>query len=229
MKKGFTLIEVILAVLIGAFVAVIALGALKGVSAGSSRLITHIESAGEISYVCDKVKQDLNNLFMAKKAENRKFECELVDLGGMGSSRLVFYTVSSGKARAAEPEGDIYEVEYRLIENEQGETLLVRRLWPNPDKESQPGGMMTVIARNIKAFNVRCHDGTAWVEQWPEENSKLPALIEISVIATVKDSKEIISASIINNFGKNQGDQAVLSSDQDEQGSDDYTNFGGQE
>jgi type II secretion system protein J len=216
MSKAFTLIEVVLALLIGSFIAVIAFGALKGVSTSSKRLNSHIESSSEINYICDKIKQDLNNLFKDKKAENRKFVCELVETEGMPSSRLLFYTVSCNKARKLEPEGDVYEVEYRLIENEDGQTLFVRRLWPNPDKENQPGGVMTVLARNVKAFSVKCHDGTEWLTQWPEENDKLPALVEISVLATVGDSDKILTESVIINLLRNQGDQAILDSTEEE-------------
>jgi len=83
-------------------------------------------------------------------------------------SYLVFYTVSRAKARSDQAEGDIYEVEYYLMKDED-KSRLMRRLWPNPNEEDEPGGILSVIAEDIDVFQVRYFDGEEWSEEWPEE------------------------------------------------------------
>jgi hypothetical protein len=96
------------------------------------------------------------------------------------------------KARANQPEGDIYEVEYFLgtrleqqgdpaTESPEESTVLFRRLWPNPDKDRTPGGILTPIAENIGLFQVRFYDGKQWGDEWTEEMRSLPEYMEVTL------------------------------------------------
>ena len=51
----------------------------------------------------------------------------------------------------------------------------MRRLWPNPDKERDPGGILTVIAEDIEVFGVRFFDGMQWQMDWAGFNEELAA------------------------------------------------------
>ena len=60
-------------------------------------------------------------------------------------------------------------------------STLYRRLWPNPDENRQPGGILTPLAENIDVFQIRFSDGQQWTTSWPEEMRSLPLLIEITL------------------------------------------------
>jgi len=179
---GFTLVEVMVASVIGAFIALVAVGALRAVSGGAERIDTSIETAAEVRFAANLVSRDLRNLYRDRNVENMKFVGELVQSQADAVSRLVFYTVGRVKARFEQPEGDVYEVEYFLQKSRDDDrTVLFRRLWPNPEKEAEPGGVLAPVAENIGVFEVRYFDGEQWQLEWPEKMESIPKLVEVTI------------------------------------------------
>ena len=93
----------------------------------------------------------------------------------------------------------MYEVAY-ILRREEDQTLLIRRLWPNPGKEFAPGGIATILARNIIAFEITYYDDTQWTEEWPEEMSTLPQLAAVTLIARMPEQKDFIKHTFMVNF-----------------------------
>ncbi len=182
-KTGFTLVEVMVASTIGAFVMLVAVGTLKAITASAEMVENNISTAAEVRFATNMLKRDLVNFYRDENIENTKLIGTAEESELEGSSYLVFYTISRAKARSDQPEGDIYEVEYYLMKDEE-KSLLMRRMWPNPDKEeTEPRGISAVIAENIDVFEVRYFDGEEWSTEWPEEMRVLPQLIEINIVA----------------------------------------------
>jgi len=182
-KPGFTLVEVMVASTIGAFIMLVAVGTLKAITVSAEMVENNISTAAEVRFASNMLKRDLVNFYRDENIENTKFIATSGESEQESASYLVFYTVSRAKARANEPEGDIYEVEYYLMKDEE-KSLLMRRMWPNPDKEeTEPGGILSVIAENIDIFEVRYFDGEEWSTEWPEEMQVLPQLIEVNIVA----------------------------------------------
>ena len=182
-KTGFTLVEVMVASTIGAFVMLVAVGTLKAITASAEMVEHNISTAAELRFATNILKRDLVNFYRNENIENTKLIGTAEETGQEGASYLVFYTISRAKARSDQPEGDIYEVEYYLMKDEE-KSLLMRRMWPNPNKEeTEPRGILAVIAENIDVFEVRYFDGEEWSTEWPEEMQVLPQLIEVNIVA----------------------------------------------
>ncbi|MCX5645559.1 MAG: prepilin-type N-terminal cleavage/methylation domain-containing protein [Phycisphaerae bacterium] len=199
---GFTLAEVLVASTISGFVALIAVGALNAI-AGSAQTVNRMtETTSEIRFAARMIARDLANLYRDVNPQNMKLVGSSQGSAKEGPPHLVFYTSGRAKARADQPEGDVYEVEYFLGTREQSPgqqkaktaesseeaTVLFRRLWPNPDKDRTPGGVLTPIAENIGIFQVRFYDGKQWADEWTEEMQSLPELVEVT-LATQPPSK----------------------------------------
>ena len=60
-RQGFTFVEVTAAVAIGAFVTLVAVGALKSTSDGTRTVRQHSEMAAEMRFVMQLMRQDLAN------------------------------------------------------------------------------------------------------------------------------------------------------------------------
>jgi hypothetical protein len=74
-------------------------------------------------------------------------------------------------------------------------------MWPNPDKEeTEPRGILAVIAENIAVFEVRYFDGEEWSTEWPEEMQVLPQLIEVNIAAKPPNRPELTMESLMVNF-----------------------------
>ena len=207
--KGFTLIEIMVASVIGAFIAVVAVGTLRGVSAISEKVNDNIDKASEIRFASKRIASDLVNMYRDRDFSKTKFVGTIET--GMGGEfvSLKFYTVSRSKARPGQIEGDVYEVEYYLSKNKEGSQLM-RRLQPNPDKDSEPGGILTAIANDIEMFGVRYFDGQEWQSEWDEKKKTLPELVEVTIGAKSSSKEQAIMESFFVNFARSSGGQPEI-------------------
>ena len=202
-KTGFTLVEVMAAVTIGGFIMLVAVGTLKAITSSAKMIDTNINASSEVRFAMNLIKRDLVNFYRDENIENTKLIGASADTAG--TTRLIFYTVNRMKARTDFPEGDIYEVEYSLMEGEEdeGSKLLVRRIWPNPNEEYEPGGIEIVIAEDIEAFVVRYYNGEEWSDEWPEEMDTLPHVIEVIIVGKEQSKGTAAIESIWVNLVRN--------------------------
>jgi type II secretory pathway component PulJ len=184
---------------ISGFVALVAVSALKAITDSAQIVSRTSETAGELRFAARMLQRDLTNLYRDPNPENMKLVGVSQDADTGGPAFLTFYTVARAKARADQPEADVYEVEYLVSTREAGETpgtaataaptaseqpqatLLLRRVWPNPDRERTPRGVLTPIAENIGIFQVRFFDGKQWGGEWSEEMKSLPEMMEVTL------------------------------------------------
>jgi type II secretion system protein J len=188
--NGFTLAEVLVASTISGFIAIVAVGAMNAVSHTAQTVNRVSEVNAEVRFAARMLAHDLANFYRDPNPDNVKLIGASQGSETTGPPFLTFYMVGRAKARADQPEGDVYEVEYFLgsREEQQGTasesnepTVLFRRVWPNPDKERVPRGVLTPIADNIAIFYIRFSDGQEWTGQWTEEMRSLPKLIEVTL------------------------------------------------
>ena len=183
---------------IGAFISLVAVGTLKAVISSNELVDQNINAAAEVRFAANLIERDLINLYRDETIENTKLIGTIEDLAEYSTSVLTFYSINRTKARAYEPEGDTYEVEYYLIQNEDLLSLM-RRVWPNPNEEFEPGGILTTIAENIYLFEVSYYDGEEWYDEWLEEMESMPHMIEVNIAAKPQD----LGLPIIESFTVN--------------------------
>jgi general secretion pathway protein J len=163
------------------------------------------------------IARDLVNFYRDENNENTKLIGTTEESSEGNSSYIVFYTLNRMKARADQPEGDIYEVEYSLLQDGE-QSLLMRRLWPNPNEEYEPGGILAVIAEDIEVFEVRYFDGEEWANEWPEEIEVLPQLIEVSIVGKEQSRGNPAMESIMINLTRSVTATIGTSEDSEEGG-----------
>ena len=216
-KSGFTLVEVLLASMIGAFVALVAVGTLRAISSSSEMIENNISTSSEARFAAKMVARDLMNLYRDNDLRKTKLVGLAQETGGDLVSCLSFYAVGRTKARIEEPEGDVYEVEYYLEKKEERRALM-RRLWPNPDKEALGGGILTAIAEDIDVFEVRYFDGERWQVEWPEEMKSLPQLIDVTIVASRQSRADMVVESFIVNFPRSPWREGTVTGGDEEEG-----------
>jgi type II secretion system protein J len=228
-RTGFTLVEVLVATTIGSFIALVSVGSLRVIIGGSEAVNRNINAAAEVRFVASMIARDLLNVYRDNDSANIRFIGSLEELDdGSSTAHVLFHTLGRTKARAIQPEGDIYEVEYYLAKDEETSALM-RRLWPNPHEELDPGGILTIIAEDIEMFEISYFDGEEWAEEWPEEMESLPHLVEITVVAKQTGKGTPPMESLVMNFVRAQGgDAAAMAQAQEaQQGSSPEGNSGG--
>ena len=216
---GFTLLELLVSLILASFIAVTTVGALRAVTSRRDKIEDRAQALAELRFAARQVEQDLRNLYRSTDKKQTKFIGTSEEGGVLPSSRIIFYAVNTVKARAEYAEGDVYEVEYflqaRQEESRTGEAkptvVLMRRLWPNPNQQTKPGGVVSVVGENILLFDIRYYDGSEWQEVWPEEMQKLPSVIMVSMATKPKGRDQLIKHNFLVNFVRwpGQGQSSV--------------------
>ncbi len=207
---GFTLAEVLVASTISAFITLVAVGALRAVSASAQVVDKASETSAELRFAARMLARDLTNLYRDKNRRDMRLVGASQTPDNTGEPAFLrFYAVRRTKARARQPEGDVYEVEYILrpdiemdLNEEETNSTLFRRLWPNPDRDRAPGGVLTPVAQGIDGFFLRFFDGKQWTNNWPEEMQSIPALIEVTLATLPQGRGEPAVETFVVSFAR---------------------------
>lgn len=200
-RRGFTLLEVLVASVIGAFIAATAVATLRAVTASREKIDANVSSSAELRFAAEMIRKDLVNLYRDQDMSNVKLIYDTTMGYGGGLNVLTMHTVNRIKARPGEVEADVYEVEYFLAQNDEKSTLM-RRLEPYPYEKEERGGIMYPVSEVIAGFEVRFLDGQSneWLDTWSEENQSLPLLVEVYLAAIVPGAKNIVKNSFLVSF-----------------------------
>jgi type II secretion system protein J len=198
-KSGFTLVEIMVASTIGAFISLVAVGTLKAVISSNDAVDRNISASSEVRFAMNIISRDLMNIYRADNIADTELLGTLENLAEYSTSYIVFYTLNRTKARAFEPEGDLYEVEYYLVK-EGDKSKLMRRVWPNPNNQFEPAGVLTTIAEGIDAFELTYFDGEQWYSEWLEDMTTLPQIIEVDITAKQAAGGSTITESFLVNL-----------------------------
>ncbi len=103
-----------MATTISGFVAVIAVGALNAIAGSAQAVNRTTETTSEIRFAARMIARDLANLYRDPNPQEMKLVGSAQGGSQNGPPSLIFYMSGRAKARADQPEGDVYEVEYFL-------------------------------------------------------------------------------------------------------------------
>ena len=106
--KGFTLLEILVASVIGAFVAVVAVGSLRAITESREKIDANLAASSELRFAANMIQNDLHNLYRDKVSQNIKLLAEQEETRSGGTTVLTFYAVNRKKARFHLAEGDVW-------------------------------------------------------------------------------------------------------------------------
>ena len=189
-NRGFTLLEVILAVTLTAFIGAIAVAGFRTAADSRNEVRQANEIQDELRFCSIRIEKDLGGVV---RGSNIEFEGVAADEQTGTSVRLRMHTVSTDKARPSQPESDLYDVEYGIVPNEEsGKTYFIRRACPIVGMETADettGGILTILSESIAAFEVHYFDGTEWTLEWTDTQT-LPVLMEVLLVAMPEGADE---------------------------------------
>ncbi|MFC1783169.1 type II secretion system protein J, partial [Planctomycetota bacterium] len=123
-RRGFTLLEILVASIVGAFVAVTATTALRSTMSSRQKIADYTAAAAQLRFAAEMIRKDMINFYRDPDLNNVKL-IAYADFSEYGAADdIIFHTANRIKARPQYPEGDVYEVEYGLIFDEENKPYL---------------------------------------------------------------------------------------------------------
>lgn len=203
-NRGFTLIEMLIALAIGASVAVMSYSALKSAINSEERVSKVTQQVDEVDRVWQYIGRDL--LYAAERTwSGRSGEKKSPMIGVFGDrlsqsdvlvasedDYLLQFVRGNRGNLLNQARSDLYMVGYRLTQTEGEDTKsLWRDSWSPVDGSGDPTVQKRRLLDGIKTLSFRylptsfqsLEDG-AWISGWPadgEFSAKLPAAVEITI------------------------------------------------
>lgn len=178
-NSGFTLLEVLIAVVLLGILTAALYGSYFGVIQARDRASSGMESRRELGATLDLIRREVSSALPVRADDKRlRFVVEDRDNFGAPSSTLELTTLAppAGQSRS---ESGIVAVTYRMVEKDKKRTLTrqERDLFSEDETTSTYPQM-----EQISSFLVECYDGSKWVKSWDSAiNRTLPRSVRVTV------------------------------------------------
>ena len=188
LRSGFTLIEVLIAIIIMTVIAVISTNILQ--SSLSSREFTNqsLEKIKKINLASNLVRRDFRQSVNVPMKDLYGQPLKATFLSPEGSKRIIFTVLVN---RYSEETSGVRRVEYLFNENS-----FIRRQYFAGNPYSSSDYSESVLFKDIDDVKISFSDGIRWVNSWPLDEltqRSIPRLIQIQLMQNNKSIEWIIS------------------------------------
>lgn len=203
-RDGFTLVEIMVAFSILAFLAVMIYGVVNATVQAHDQIEAILQETAPPPAVLNIIRQDIESAFIPD-AEISYFK-GVNQTGLFGpADRLDFVSTTMAYGRAEEDAEDqfhaINEVGYQLKQNPNSSDFMVlyRREAYFVDDEPTEGGTLVELYDRVKSFSLQYWDGEKWRSEWDslEEDGALPlaVMVELKIEPETPDPDALEPAS----------------------------------
>jgi general secretion pathway protein J len=186
-NKGFTLIEILVAVVLMGILATALYGSYFTVLNARERASEGMEARRELGGTLDLIRREIAGAAYSRGEKRLRFIVEDRDTFGKPSSSLELTTLSPA-AGTGRKESGISSIRYRLVEKDKRQVLTRLEqdvFFETPDAKGYPQ------MERISDFLVECYDGSKWVRSWDTAlNGSLPKIVRITV-HVLEDGKQV--------------------------------------
>ncbi|MBK5273891.1 MAG: prepilin-type N-terminal cleavage/methylation domain-containing protein [Desulfuromonadales bacterium] len=183
-NKGFTLLEILIAVVLLGILSAALYGSYFTVLRARETVFEGMEARRELGSTLDRIRREFAaapSINVNNRDDKRlRFIVEDRDNFGKPASTLELTTLVSA-AGAGRKESGVSAVRYRLVEKDKRYILMKREqdvFFESPDAKEYPQ------MERISSFLVECYDGSKWVKSWDTAqalNGALPKMLRITV------------------------------------------------
>lgn len=188
-NRGFTLLELTIALALAALLAAALYGAFFSVTRAQERSTGDLESRRELRATLDLIRREIDGANYASNDKRLMFTVEDRDRFGKPVSTLALTFYAPPGQQGA---GDQVRVSYRPVERDK-QLVLVREV----QGIYQKGEAVAFPQMDrLDGFLVECFDGSRWLRTWDASlNGGLPRQVRVTVLS--RDKEKDVSYSII--------------------------------
>jgi len=200
-SRGFTLVEVIIAVAITAVIGVTVAGSFRRAADARELAEAQDERFTGARLALSRMAREVTEAFLSEHYDRKRFRERLTVFRGKDSGdrdELLFATFTHARLRRDAKESDQAVVEYRLDPNPErpGEQALFRREKARLDDEPDRGGTRALVLEHVKGFDAQFWDWKKqeWVREWDsstvERQGTLPTRVRLRLRLAMPDGKD---------------------------------------
>lgn len=200
MKRGFTLLEIILAVTVLALVGTMIYGGFSQTALNKARVEEDVDRSRIIHMTLERMARELSMAFVSTHV-NPSLDLRVVQTAFIGrdngkDDRIDFTSFSHRRLYRNARESDQNEISYFVTEHpdDPDVTVLARREQNRIDDDPRRGGKSQILVEDVEEFNLEYFDPmlSDWVQTWNTQDvlaqpNRLPTQVRIRL--TVKDPR----------------------------------------
>ncbi len=175
-ERGFTLVEILVAVTITSMLLLSVYGVFTSVSRTKERLETDSEGYHQARVLFDHIGREVRGAFYSATSTGTLFK------GGENADRNEYLELTT---TAVTPQGSggagIAVVQYELARDREAQDerkVLLRREYALSDTDG-PERAPYRLATGIESMELRFYNGADWLEDWDAANQGLPQMVEV--------------------------------------------------
>jgi len=184
-SRGFTLVEVLVAISIFAIAISSIYGVFTSISATKDKLDLDSETYHQARVILDRIGREIHGIYV-----HSSNDANILD-GGFNEKGLVFFELSTTATVSLNIDGiGFVSVRYELVEDHEsdnGSYVIMRTEKPLLGSMSLQDVPPMRMASGIKSFRVRYFSENTWQNQWNEKLQGFPDMLEIMM--TIYDKK----------------------------------------
>ncbi len=207
MKRGFTLLEVILAVTILALIGTMIYGGFSQTALNKARVEKDVDNSRVVHMALERMTRELTMAFISTHVnpslDLRVSNTAFVGKDGGRDDRIDFTSFSHRRLYRNARESDQNEISYFVTEHpDDPETrVLARREQNRIDEDPRRGGKSQILLENVEEFNVEYFDPllSDWVQSWDsldtlQHPNRLPTQVRIRLaVQDPRNPKETLA------------------------------------
>ena len=175
-QRGFTLIEVLVAVIVTSLLLMSVYGVFSTVAGARKRVENDADHYHLARVIFDRFGREIRGVYWSQANRRTRFS------GGVNSDGQPFLELSTTTATPQSVGGGIVDVRYEAQPDPDhpGQLLLMRSERPLFTSDFQPGDTLR-MATDLASLRLRFFDGAIWHDDWDAAGQGLPKLVEVTL------------------------------------------------
>ena len=200
-RRGFTLLELLVAITIAAVVAGSLYSGLRIGLRAQANAESSVEPIRTAELAMGLLRPDFESAVPATGTLQGAFiGTDGTGEGGLPADSVEFHTtgdplesvaaeagntspILGGAAAAAQPGGEVRKIQLGLLPSSSGQLVLVRRVYTNLLAQVEEEPHDEVVCRGVMSLNLRYWDGLTWQDNWDSTQieNNIPSAVEVTM------------------------------------------------
>ena len=195
--RAFTLVELLVAVFVGAIVAGGTTAAISGFIRTKTRAEARAQAFARANAAAESIESDATEFARDINLQWARVQVTDAAIGDADADTLQMFirTIKPTRGGDDNPEGCDAEIGYKVANSPNGSWLaLFRRCDPIVDRYPDAGGVVTLVADHIASVSITAADQQDWYTSWESDENGFPHGIQVTVTAVSDDGSATAAA-----------------------------------